>query len=151
MKTRTPGSFAAAVTRIKTGLGENAAAAAVDRSASLIRKWSDPDHGAVPSVRQALALDAAFVREALGEPPILRAYEMQLVRWVSRRSETEVDLLRSALAVQAAVGDLSEAISEAMDPDSPAGKEISPGERAEILEVVERLLDKVQYIEEYLT
>ena len=61
MKLRNPRDFAAAITQIRSALGEAACAEIVGRSASLIRKWSDPDHPALPNIAQALLLDSAFV------------------------------------------------------------------------------------------
>lgn len=93
-------------------------------------------------------MDDAYVLAALGEPPILNAYGAQLSRYVARRSPTKVDLLRSALAVQAAVGDLSEAIASAVDPAGPEGVALSPAEQVVILGVLDRLKDNIREIED---
>ncbi len=78
MKIRPAWSFEGAVQVIIAELGEDAAADAVDRSQSLIRKWSDPDHPSLPALDLALALDAAFVNATGREGPISAIYTHQL-------------------------------------------------------------------------
>jgi len=50
MKRREPGTFASAITRIKAAVGEDQCSEAVDRSASTVRKWADPDHPSLPNL-----------------------------------------------------------------------------------------------------
>ena len=78
MKQRPARSFEKAIFNIMSALGNEAAAAAVGRSVSLIRKWSDPDSDSWPSLKQALALDAAYVRATGNPPPIHQVYQHRL-------------------------------------------------------------------------
>ena len=75
MKLRNPKEFSAAITRVRAALGEEGCARAVGRSDSLVRKWADPDHPAVPNLDQALSLDAAYVAAGHGDAPILGLYQ----------------------------------------------------------------------------
>lgn len=148
MKLRAPRRFATAVTRIKTALGEDRCAEIVGRSASLIRKWSDPDHPSRPNLPQALALDVAFVEGGYGEAPILALYQERLARAVSESQEISrpIDVALAALAVQASVGDVSQSIISLRGK----GGTISPNERNEILQHLERLQQQTSQIEDAL-
>ncbi len=73
-KLRTPLTFEDAVTRAAAELGWEGVGSAAGVGESQARKWSDPDIGGLPSLAQALAVDAAFRRAGGGEPPFLAAY-----------------------------------------------------------------------------
>lgn len=148
MKPRTPKSFAAALTKIMTALGDGLCAEIVGRSDSLVRKWADPDHASQPTLSQALALDLAYVRGGHGEPQILKIYEEMLDDALHERAGRDADIIMSALSVQGAVGTLSEAIRAALDPDGPGGALITPRERQQILEIIDRLEDHTDVIED---
>lgn len=148
MKPRTPKSFAAAITKIMTALSDQRCAEIVGRSSSLIRKWADPDHASQPTLYQALALDIVYAREGHGNPPILEVFEELIDDAVDGRADIPVDILFSALSVQGAVGDLSEAIRAALDPDGPGGVTITPNERQSILQILDKLDDHAGLIED---
>ncbi len=150
MKLRSPRRFATAVTRIKSLLGEETCAEIVDRSPSLIRKWSDPDHPSRPNLQQALALDVAFVEAGYGDPPILSMYQQRLARAVTIESKRPpIDVVLAALSVQAAVGDISESILSVRARTS-GGLSYSSNERNKILSLLERLQLQVSMIEDAL-
>ncbi len=147
MKPRRPKSFAAAVTKIMAALSDGRCAEIVGRSDSLIRKWADPDHPSLPTLGQAIALDLVYVREGHGDAPILRVYEDILTDVLKEQDADEADILMSALSVQSAVGNLSEAIRAALDPHGPGGSVITAYERQTILEIIDRLEDHTDVIE----
>lgn len=150
MKVRNPKEFAGAISKIRSAIGDERCATAVDRTASLVRKWADPDHASLPNIEQAMLLDMAFVEEQKKKPPLLELYA-ELVTDHSNRQlgqKVQVDILLSALSVQGIVGDLSEAIREAISPDSEAGQGLSPRERSEILVILERLEEVSDSIED---
>jgi hypothetical protein len=148
MKPRTPKSFAAALTKIMAALSDERCAEIVDRSDSLIRKWADPDHASLPTLHQALALDIIYAREGHGDPPIFEIYEELIGDAVEEREDVAVDILLSALSVQGVVGDLSEAIKGALDPEGPGGVSITPNERQTILRIIDKLEDQTELIED---
>lgn len=148
MKVRDPKTFAAAITKVRSALTDAACARVVGRSASLVRKWADPDHESLPNLKQALALDLAYARAGHGDPPILNVYETIFDDRMTERRGALADILFSALSVQGIVGDLSEAIREAVDPKGSDGANITPRERAVILELLDRLEDQSDAIED---
>ena len=92
-------------------------------------------------------LDLQYSRAGFGQPPILNAYTGRLAEKIAEFPHERQDLLLAALSVQAAVGELSQAIRAAMSPDSPGGTNIEPSERNLILTVLERLSDAVAIVE----
>lgn len=150
MKLRAPRRFASAVTRIKNAMGDEKCAELVDRSPSLIRKWSDPDHPSRPNLQQALVLDVAFVEAGHGAPPILSMYQERLARAVTIEStQPPIDVALAALSVQAAVGDISENILSVRARNTD-GAAFSPNERNQILALLETLMSQVSLIENAL-
>jgi hypothetical protein len=150
MKQRHPKHFSTAVTKIKTQTGENRCAEIVDRSTSLIRKWSDPDQTSIPNLEQAALLDEAFVRGGFGKPPLLELYGELMSDALSEASKKSepVNMLLAALTVQGVIGDLSEAIRGALSEDGDGGRTITPRERTTILQILERLDDQVDAMED---
>ncbi len=151
MKLRAPKRFATAVTRIKNALGEDVCAKTVDRSMSLVRKWADPDHSSRPNLPQALALDIAYVEAGHGEPPILSMYQARLAKAVvGQAPHQSIDVVLSALAVQAAVGEVSQSLIHARNSDGSKAPGFSDNERNQILIRLEKLQEQVAQIESEL-
>jgi hypothetical protein len=148
MKPRVPRTFAAAITRIKRRLDDEQCAALVERSPSLIRKWTDPDLDVWPSLAQAVVLDAAYVDGGWGDPPILEAYRDALEKISEEPPALPVDIVHATLSLQAAVGDLSEAIADSRGSNSPGGADITSRERQAIVTLIERLEEKLDTIED---
>jgi hypothetical protein len=118
MKPRPYGSFARAMTRIREGVGELECAMLVKRSPALVKKWCDPDHPCLPNLRQSVALDLAFVRAALGEPPIFEVYGEKLKQTAQEGPEEALDRVRFTLLIQTTVTDLARSIMQAVDSRS---------------------------------
>lgn len=137
------------MTRIRSALTEAGCAEVVGRSTSLIRKWADPDHPSVPNVMQALQLDAAYVGTGKGEAPILKLYQELLEDVEQGRDTSRDEIVPSALMVQVIVGDLSEAIREAIGSGELAiGSNLSQRRRARVLEIIDRLEDETDRLED---
>ena len=96
----------------------------------------------------ALALDMIYVKDGHGDPPILEIYQDMLADALDERAEREADILMTALSVQSAVGSLSEAIKAALDPNGPGGASITASEAQSILEILDRLEDHTDEIED---
>jgi hypothetical protein len=150
MKLRKPGTLSAAITLIKNKLTEDECARIVDRSASLIRKWADPDDAALPNLRQGLQLDAAYIRAGYGEPPVQAWYAANLERIISERPEEALDIVLAALELQSAVGELSGVIADMRSDDEIDGGMLSDNERAVLLGLVAKIDDDIREIENYL-
>ena len=150
MKLRKPGTLSAAITLIKTKLTEDECARIVERSASLIRKWADPDDPALPNLRQGLQLDAAYIRAGFGEPPVQAWYASHLERIISERPDEALDIVLAALQLQSAVGELSGVIADMRSDDEIDGGSLSGNERAVLLGLVGKIDDDIREIEEYL-
>ncbi|GBE44402.1 hypothetical protein BMS3Bbin10_02495 [bacterium BMS3Bbin10] len=98
-------------------LGIGRCAEVVDKSTSLIRKWSDPDNCTLPSLAQALALDLEYVREKHCTPPLFHVYASTIEKELNAVDEGE-HVLVAILTLQAAVCDLGKKIaSELIHPE----------------------------------
>lgn len=150
MKLRKPGTLSAAITLIKTRLSEDECARIVDRSASLIRKWADPDDSALPNLRQGLLLDAAYIRAGHGEPPVQAWYASHLERIIADRPDDTLDIVLAALELQSAVGELSGVIADVRSNDDLDGGVLSANERAVLLGLINKIETDIQEIEDYL-
>jgi len=73
-------SLSEAVRATIAALGIGATSAAVSRSESSVYKWADPSLEHFPNLKQALAMDVAFVQGGHGPPPFMAAY-MALFRY----------------------------------------------------------------------
>ncbi len=147
MKLRHPKEFATAVTRIRAALGEIDCARAVDRSDSLIRKWADPDHPAIPNLDQALMLDSAYVAAGHGEAPILGLYEELLENRINGVETSVGHIVPAALMVQAIVGDLSEIIRDCI-ASSDGTISLSHNSRISLLSLIDRLEEETDRLED---
>lgn len=122
----------------------------VKRSASLIRKCADPDDdGHHLQSRYAVALDVACRRA--GEPaPLLDAHGYLIERHSGvAPSGGEVDegrVQHAVLMLQAALGELSQTVGEALHEESPGGGRLTNREKHEIHEAMETIDHKVESI-----
>lgn len=114
MKIRPARSFEKAIQFIIARLGEERAAEAVGRSTSLMRKWSDQDNDALPSLKQALALDRAFI-EIIKEPaPIRAAYNGQLEKTIDEITPKSETIGEAYFNMQLAVGGVTRLLADLM-------------------------------------
>ncbi len=102
MKTRDAGTFEGALVELISVLGVQKCAEVVHKSASLVRKWSDPDNSTMPTLEQALALDLEYAREIHCVPPLLQAYTNMTELEYLNFNEGE-HVLPALLALQTAV------------------------------------------------
>ena len=102
MKPRRAGSFEASLMELMDILGVDRCASVVDKSTSLVRKWSDPDNNILPSLQQALALDLEYVHETNSAPPLLHAFQTTVELQLEAAEEGQ-NILPALLALQTAV------------------------------------------------
>jgi hypothetical protein len=132
VKPRPPGSIADAVTVIKVAVGEEAMAAAVGKSAGLMRAWCDPDDERKPALPQAILLDCLYRRVTGEAPPLLALFKREVERAHLEHvggsaTGRQVDLRASVLLLQGELGDLSRSVTQAH-----ADGDITTSERATI-------------------
>jgi len=147
MKLRTPGTLSAAINEIKNKLSEEKCAEIVDRSESLIRKWTDPDDPALPNLRQSLMLDSVYVKAGFGEPPIQTWYTERLEKVVSDNPKKSVNIVMSTLHAQAAIGQIASAIAQFTEEGSEDQSSLSANERAVLLSMIETLSFELDRLE----
>lgn len=140
MKPRIPDSLEHAVTVIMAALGAEECGRIIGKSASLVRKASDPDQDFMLDLHQALALDAAYRDKTGGEPPLLRAY-LENLDAAGKAREEEENVTGAVLKLQKDLGQAAEKASRYTDAGSEGGQGLSPNERidmAESLDAIER-------------
>lgn len=128
----------------------------VRRSSSLIRKCADPDDRAHHiQLRYAIALDLACI--AAGHPPPMLEAHRHALDTADSDGPPEVfgdldesELSSAVLAVQAALGDLAREVIHAKEPESPAGKELSTGEKHQIFHSVGEIETHIREIKAIL-
>jgi hypothetical protein len=145
-----------ATRRALTILGDDGVERAIEetlglkRSASLIRKCADPDDdGHHLQSRYAVALDVAC-RRAGELPPLLDAHSYLVERHSDAApNEDEVSegrVQHAVLMLQAALGELSQTVGEALHDDSPGGPKLTNREKHDIHEAMETIDRKVEAI-----
>ena len=120
------------------------------RSASLIRKCADPDDdGHHLQSRYAVALDVACHR-AGQLPPLLDAHRYLIERHSGAAPSAgelgEGRVQHAVLMLQAALGELSLTVGEAVHDDSPGGVRLTNRERHEIHDAIAAIDHKVESI-----
>lgn len=148
MKVRPARSFERAVQHIIMSIGQEAAAKAVGRSTSLIRKWSDQDNLSLPSLRQAVALDEAFVRICQQPAPIKAVYNYRLEHIIDQTAPKIETLGMALFNIQLAVGTITRSIADLMnDEENVDNVKINPRLKAALLSDVEKLASEVVDLE----
>ena len=120
------------------------------RSTSLIRKCADPDHDRHHvQFRYAVALDVAC-KKAGQLPPLLEVHQYLVERYASaeplEKQKSESMVLHAVLTLQAALGDLSQTVSEALHADSPGGIRLTNREKHEIHEALDAVNHQAEVI-----
>lgn len=149
MKIRQPKTFEDAITQMMGVMTAEVCAEVVGKSASLVRKWGDPDDAAVPSLMQALLLDIAYAREGHGEGLILTVY-MELFKQMAEgyRAPQAPCIKNGALQVQGGVGRLASAVVDAVAPGSDGGECITPAEARGIYDIFRNIKKHISATEE---
>jgi hypothetical protein len=120
-KMRAPASFEDAITRVAGVLGFEGMAAVVGKTDRAVRNWSDPDIGTLPTLEDAWRLDAAYIAECGGEPPILAAYALKLKR--SAFAPGNAAAIAASMKVAAKEG--GEALAALVDASQPGADQLT--------------------------
>jgi hypothetical protein len=117
--------------------------AGVQRSVSLLRKCADPDNDRHHlQFRYAVALDTACAR-AGHIAPLLEVHRYLVEHYSGSTAEdwneAESKLLHAVLNLQAALGDLSQTVSEGMQEEGPGGTRLTNREKHAIHEALEAI------------
>lgn len=113
-KIRQPDSFAGAVTLIAVTIGFDEAAKAIGKSEALVRKFTDPDCDSLPSVEQALAMDAAYVAFT-GQPgPLCLVYGDKLKELVGQLQHAAKPPKERLIDIHGEVGGIHAAVADAL-------------------------------------
>ncbi len=151
MKIRPSRSFEKAIQFIVFRMGEDAAAAAVGRSTSLLRKWSDQDNDTLPSLRQALTLDQAFIEKIKEPAPIRAAYNGQLEKTIDQITPKSETIGEAYFNMQLAVGGVTRLLADLMLQHKTANVDelkLSPVVKELLLSELEKLSDEISDLEE---
>ncbi len=132
---RTPETFAHAATEIAGRLGHAEAARIARRSVRTIHAWSHPDGKTTPTLRQASALDAAFIARGGEHAPFARAMAAAAEERVAERSACQIalaselaeaarecgDAIASGMALVHGTGSINDSQRALLDADEAVG------------------------------
>lgn len=139
-KLREPDTFASEIARMVDTLGAPALASAVEKSASLVYKWADGDNDHLPTLRQGVELDKAWVEVHGGAGPIAAL----MARKVGAKPIEARDVLSEALDVPVACGKAVAAVQAALDAAGPGGTRITQAERFQALSAVSEIIREAE-------
>ena len=126
--------------RIIDALGAEGAGAVIDRSASLVRQMTDPDQATSAMLRQAIALDIAYVEATSRPPPLREFYDYALGKAVGPEHERR-PLVQRSLELGKEFGDVCDALRRSTDTKSPGGKALTAHEESDLVKQVREMLD----------
>ena len=141
-KIRNPLSIENVLSNMISKLNEDEVKNLTNKSISHFRKCSDPDdkdHNLYLS--DAIKLDILMQRSLLGTP-FMDNFQLILDDEFKKVNSFE-NLENTLLKVGGRVGDLMDVVQEAMDPESPLGKDLSKKEKDLIVKSIIELEEKI--------
>ena len=141
-KIRNPLSIENVLSNMISKLDEDEVKNLTNKSISHFRKCSDPDdkdHNLYLS--DAIKLDIIMQRSLLGTP-LMDNFQLILDDEFKKVNSFE-NLENTLLKVGGRVGDLMDVVQEAMDPESPLGKDLSKKEKDLIIKSIIELEEKI--------
>ena len=141
-KIRDPLSIENVLSNMLSKLNDDEVKNITNKSISHFRKCSDPDdtdHNLYLS--DAIKLDILMQRSLLGTP-LMDNFQLFLDNEFKKVNSFE-NLENTLLKVGGRVGDLMDVVQEAMDPDSPLGKDLSKKEKDLISKSIIELEEKI--------
>lgn len=153
MKIRPARSFERAITQIIHALGEESTAQVVGRSTSLIRKWSDPDNSALPSIQQALDLDKAFIKMMEEPAPIHAVYLHRLDKVFEDLGPETETLVLALFNLYVSIGVITRTLAELLESNDHGNVNLStrislsPLSRETLLAEIEKVAKELNDLE----
>ena len=141
-KIRIPLSIENVLSNMISKLNEDEVKNLTNKSISHFRKCSDPDdkdHNLYLS--DAIKLDIIMQRNSLGTP-LMDNFQIMLDEEFKKVNSFE-NLENTLLKVGGRVGNLMDVVQEAMDPESPLGKDLSKKEKDLIAKSIIELEEKI--------
>ena len=141
-KIRNPLSIENVLSSMISKLDEDEVKNLTNKSISHFRKCSDPDdkdHNLYLS--DAIKLDVIMQRNSLGTP-LMDNFQIMLDQEFKKVNSFE-NLENTLLKVGGRVGNLMDVVQEAMDPESPLGKDLSKKEKDLISKSIIELEEKI--------
>ena len=141
-KIRNPLSIENVLSSMISKLDEDEVKNLTNKSISHFRKCSDPDdkdHNLYLS--DAIKLDVIMQRNSLGTP-LMDNFQIMLDEEFKKVNSFE-NLENTLLKVGGRVGNLMDVVQEAMDPESPLGKDLSKKEKDLISKSIIELEEKI--------
>ena len=141
-KIRNPLSIENVLSNMISKLDEDEVKNLTNKSISHFRKCSDPDdkdHNLYLS--DAIKLDVIMQRNSLGTP-LMDNFQIMLDEEFKKVNSFE-NLENTLLKVGGRVGNLMDVVQEAMDPESPLGKDLSKKEKDLISKSIIELEEKI--------
>ena len=141
-KIRNPLSIENVLSSMISKLDEDEVKNLTNKSISHFRKCSDPDdknHNL--HLGDAIKLDIIMQRNSLGTP-LIDNFQIMLNEEFKKVNSFE-NLENTLLKVGGRVGDLMDVVQEAMNPDSPLGKDLSKKEKDLIFKSIIELEEKI--------
>ena len=141
-KIRNPLSIENVLSSMISKLDEDEVKNLTNKSISHFRKCSDPDdkdHNLYLS--DAIKLDIIMQRNSLGTP-LMDNFQIMLDEEFKKVNSFE-NLENTLLKVGGRVGNLMDVVQEAMNPDSPLGKDLSKKEKDLIFKSIIELEEKI--------
>ena len=141
-KIRNPLSIENVLSNMISKLDEDEVKNLTNKSISHFRKCSDPDdkdHNLYLS--DAIKLDVIMQRNSLGTP-LMDNFQIMLDEEFKKVNSFE-NLENTLLKVGGRVGNLMDVVQEAMDPESPLGKDFSKKEKDLIAKSIIELEEKI--------
>ena len=141
-KIRNPLSIENVLSSMISKLDEDEVKNLTNKSISHFRKCSDPDdkdHNLYLS--DAIKLDVIMQRNSLGTP-LMDNFQIMLDEEFKKVNSFE-NLENTLLKIGGRVGNLMDVVQEAMDPESPLGKDLSKKEKDLIAKSIIELEEKI--------
>ena len=141
-KIRNPLSIENVLSSMISKLNEDEVKNLTNKSISHFRKCSDPDdkdHNLYLS--DAIKLDIIMQRNSLGTP-LMDNFQIMLDEEFKKVNSFE-NLENTLLKIGGRVGNLMDVVQEAMDPESPLGKDLSKKEKDLIFKSIIELEEKI--------